>query len=237
MDIAAIGHRALAWCSALVFTDTCPTCAGTPDDLMTAPICRACWSAMARYTGPACEVCARPFASPLSTICGECLKKPPPFVRAQSYTLYGETMKEAIHLLKYSRIKRLARPLAARLVGLSLPEVDAVIPVPIGLGGLRERGFNQTLQIGRVVARHLGVPMIADVLYRKRETARQAGLTRTQRIANLRGAFGTRGPLPARRVLLVDDVITTGTTASECAKALRKAGAAEIHVVTLARTY
>jgi ComF family protein len=144
-------------------------------------------------------------------------------------------LKEAIHLMKFKPVKRLSRPLGALLAEMDLPRVDCVVPVPLSLGGLRQRGFNQALLLSRMVAERIGVPLDTDLLYKKKETPPQVGLSRRARTGNLKGAFGVRRKLDGGRVLLIDDVITTGATAGECSKALLRAGAAEVSVALLAR--
>jgi ComF family protein len=110
-----------------------------------------------------------------------------------------------------------------------------VIPVPLHRARLRSRGYNQALQLARQIGRQLDVPVAADLLRRTRATAPQQGLTAAARHGNLRGAFAVHRPLGGQRVLLVDDVMTTGTTARECAAALRAAGAASVDVAVLGR--
>lgn len=144
-------------------------------------------------------------------------------------------MKEAIHLLKFGAVKRLARPLGALLAVLDLPPADFIVPVPLSLEGLRHRGFNQTLLIAREVARRTGMPLETGLLYKKKDTPPQVALSRSARIKNLRAAFGARRALEGGRVLLIDDVITTGATAAECSKTLLKAGAEEVYAASLAR--
>jgi len=138
--------------------------------------------------------------------------------------------------MKYGKLKRLTRPLGALLSSLELPAVDAVVPVPLGPLALRTREFNQTLYIGRIVAHQLGAPLMTGVLYKKKDTPPQAGLSRVARVQNLRGAFGMRRKLSGERLLLVDDVMTTGATARACSKVLLRAGASEIHMAAVART-
>jgi ComF family protein len=190
---------------------------------------------MLPYEGPSCAICARPLLSGHAAVCGECLKKRPPFERAFSFGRYDGALRDAIHALKFQPVKRLARPLGLLLNGFDYPPLDGVVPVPLSNSGLRERGFNQSLLIARVIASRRGAPLMARLLYKKKETPPQVSLSRRARLENLRGAFGVRGKLRGERLLLVDDVITTGATAAECAKALRKAGAGEVYVASLAR--
>jgi ComF family protein len=150
--------------------------------------------------------------------------------------MYSGTLREAIILLKFQSIKRLSRPLGMLLAGLNLPPTDIIVPVPLSLQGLRERGFNQSLLVARHLSKASGIPLEAGVLYKKKDTLPQVGLTRSARLQNLRGAFGTRNKINGKTVLLVDDVITTGATITECTKTLLKSGAGEVYAASLART-
>ena len=233
-----------------IYPSRCPVCGERSDAFSTSPICRRCWSGIKQHEGPSCRICLEPFASEHATLCGRCLKERPLFTRALNCGLYTGALKEAIHLLKFSSIKRLAKPLGMLLSGLCLnggltgcppcPEISSIVPVPLSLQGLRQRGFNQTVLIGRVVSKALGIPLLARLLYKKKDTPPQVGLFARERARNLRGAFGiisTGGKLKGERVLLLDDVMTTGATARECSKTLLKAGAEEVFVATIARSH
>jgi len=137
--------------------------------------------------------------------------------------------------MKFGGVKRLARPLGQLLGGLNLPEADVIIPVPSGFKGLKLRGFNQCYFVAKELSEITGLPLQSRLLYKKKETPPQVGLSAIARRLNLRGAFAMRGKLAGERVLLVDDVITTGTTMNECAKTLRRAGASVVTAVSLAR--
>jgi len=113
--------------------------------------------------------------------------------------------------------------------------MDGIVPVPLTARALRQRGFNQTLLLARVLSRLTKVPVSMDLLYKKRETLPQIGLGAKERQSNLRGAFKVVGNARGKRLILLDDVMTTGATVRECSKALIRAGAKEVVVVTLAR--
>jgi len=189
------------------------------------------------------------FAERPGALCGLCQRLHPPFERAVAYGSYDGGLRDLIHLLKYQQV-RPASSVLGRMVGdsvaaleTSLPEgAIQVVPVPLHPRKQAQRGFNQADLISRVALQQLARPdrfqLRTGVLVRQRETGSQIGLTRHQRRENLRGAFAVIDPtqLAHRNVLLVDDVFTTGTTASECARVLRRAGAARVWVVTVART-
>ena len=181
-------------------------------------------------------ICASPLVSEYSRRCGECLRHPPPFSMVLNYGLYSGALSEAIHLLKFSGLRRLARPLGKLLTELHLPCMDAIVPVPVSAKTLRERGFNQTLLLSKVLSRHLTIPVHMNLLLKKRETLPQIGLGAKERGRNLRNAFEVTRRLNKQGLVLLDDVMTTGATARECAKTLMKAGAREVVVVTLARS-
>jgi len=144
-------------------------------------------------------------------------------------------LKKAINLFKFHGIKRLSEPLSAKIYNMDLPEVDMVMPVPLYKKRLRERGFNQSALLGKYLAKRLEVPLNLSLLVRNRDTRPQVGLSAKERKKNIRNAFEIKGEgmIRGRRVLLIDDVFTTGATARECSKVLRKAGANEVFVITL----
>jgi ComF family protein len=153
-----------------------------------------------------------------------------------NFGLYSGALAEAIHLLKFSGLRRLARPLGKFFAELPIPVMDAIVPVPATGRTLRDRGFNQTLLLSRSLSRHLRIPVHMNLLIKKKETLPQIGLGARERAGNLKNSFEVRGRLNSQRLVLLDDVMTTGATVRECAKTLRKAGAREVVVVTLARS-
>lgn len=178
-----------------------------------------------------------------------CNRAAPPFRRAVAYGAYDGSLRELVHLLKYQQVKPAAHLLGKllhhALLPVALPGSMVVIPVPLWRGKRRTRGFNQAEGIARALVRMLAcssgpatsIQLDTASLVRKRETISQTGLTRHQRRANVRGAFAAvrKDRIAGQSVLLVDDVMTTGTTAGECARVLLKAGAKEVFVATVAR--
>lgn len=180
-------------------------------------------------------------------LCLNCSQEQPEFTRAAAYGPYGEGMRDLIHLLKYDHV----RP-AANLLGRMLAEVIAelaedftsepvVLPVPLHVSKFRQRGFNQSELIARGALKlhpaALDLKLNTSSLIRKKNTGSQTGMTPAQRRENMRGAFNVARPedIRGRDILLIDDVLTTGTTASECARTLRRAGAERVFVATVAR--
>jgi ComF family protein len=159
------------------------------------------------------------------------------FDAAYTYGSYEGALRELIHLFKYGKIEPLASRFGDWLTS-ALPRetaFDVVVPVPLHWWKRWQRGFNQAELLAREVARRWQAPLLS-VLRRKKYTAAQAGLTNAQRRRNAAGAFAVHGRLDGKHVLLVDDVLTTGATASACARALKRAGAARVTLLTLART-
>ncbi|MFZ1986328.1 MAG: ComF family protein, partial [Desulfatitalea sp.] len=218
-------------------------------------LCGACTEQFRAVRSPLCIQCGQPFESshgPDHT-CGQCAKRPFRFSAARAAGLYEGALRTAIHQLKYQGRDTLAKPLG-RLLWQTLgrhwdpAQIDRVVPVPLHPRRLRQRGFNQACALVQEwprLAERQAVKVAGDwidprMLRRLRPTPPQTGLPREQRVTNMTRAFevdGRRGshPLQAQRVLLVDDVMTTGTTADACAQTLLAAGAAEVRVLTLAR--
>ncbi len=180
-------------------------------------------------------------------ICQACRDYPPEFERAVSFGEYAGGLRDLIHLLKYSGVLPAARPLGG-LLAASIEElgraggdsVPMLVPVPLHASKRRERRFNQSELIARAALRRLPQRFDLDcgVLERRRPTRSQVGLDREARIRNMSGAFRVAAPqrVQGRTVIVVDDVMTTGTTVSECARVLKRAGAAKVFAATVART-
>lgn len=239
---------------ATLFPSDCRLCGAPLVNISRLPVCRPCLSDVRPITGGVCSVCGERVFSPFAvsadeTRCGLCRRLAPPFVRAVAYGSYDGGLRELIHLLKYEQVRPaaivLGRMLAEAVSGLGSVWTQhpvVVVPVPLHARKLRQRGYNQS----ELIAHHatkLGegsgkLVLRARVLERRRETQSQIGLTRHQRRENLRGSFAVVRPeeIAGREILLVDDVFTTGTTVSECARVLRRAGASKVFVATVART-
>ncbi len=219
----------------ILYPSYCPICENPSNLFYYSPICSPCWTMIKRYTGPACTICAMPFPSEHAKICGPCTKKRPVFSRVVTYGIYEGVLAEAIHQFKFYGLKRLARPLGNLLLNLEIPQTDGITPVPLTKKGLRERGFNQSLLLARVISKEIKVPLLMDILYKKKDTPPQIGLSSKERLSNLKNAFEVKENIEGHRLLLVDDVITTGATVTECSRELLKAGAKEVIVIALAR--
>ncbi|MFZ5863529.1 MAG: ComF family protein [Nitrospirota bacterium] len=223
----------------------CATCRRGLSAMERRAVCAACWDTMPRIDGPRCALCGTPFSSEAAVShspthrCGPCREDPPAFTQAVAAGRYEGPLADAIRRCKYHRELDLIPVLAELLHGVvdSLPPVDAVVPVPLHVRRLRRRQFNQSLRLAAEVARRLNRPVWPDILRRTRWTTPQTTLDRAHRQANVRRAFAVRHPhrVAGHRLLLVDDVYTTGATVNECANALRAAEASAVYVVTVAR--
>ena len=236
-------RRLLSPLAASVFPDLCPLCR-EPLPHAGSRFCATCEANLVPISHPFCPRCGEPFAAKigLDHPCGRCRKRQPPFARARGFGLYQGPLAEAIRRLKYRAEFSLTRCLSGILEEAFGREFgketyDLVIPVPLHHRRLRTRGFNQAILLGRGLAQAHGLRLDCRNLQRVRDTAPQFGLSVRQREENVKGAFALRRPelVAGRRVLLLDDVYTTGATAKECARMLKRAKAASIDVLTLAR--
>jgi len=202
-------------------------------------LCCHCAAALPMAT-PSCPRCALPLAVDGGAVpCGRCLRRSPPYERAVAAFRYADPVDRLVHGLKFSgrlsHARLLGELLAERIAadGAVLPA--ALVPVPLHPRRLRERGFNQALELARPLARRFGLPLRHAVVRRIRDTAAQSGLAQRARRGNVRGAFSVSAVLPEDDVAIVDDVVTTGATVDALAVALRRAGARRVTVWCVAR--
>ncbi|MGH9395207.1 MAG: ComF family protein, partial [Terriglobales bacterium] len=191
---------------------------------------------------PGCRQCGKSWPEAEASADGRCLNcqtDPPAYLAALSAAAYREQARQLLHLLKFEGVATAAGYWAERLARLAgqLPETaEVIVPVPLGRRRQRERGYNQSAEIARRLARHLGCRYAPRGLRRVRETAPQAGLTLQERERNIARAFaGESRHVAGRCVLLIDDVLTTGATARAAAAALCRAGARQVLLLTAAR--
>ena len=206
-------------------------------------LCPACWRTMPFIERPFCERLGRPlpvdFGVPM--LSPAALAEPPGFDRARAVVRYEGPGRELVHRLKYRDGLHLVPAMSAWMAraGAELvADADILVPVPLHRFRLWRRRFNQAASLARPIAERASRPLLTDVLRRVRSTAPQPGLTRKERAANLHQAFAVKGRNAERirgaRVLLVDDVLTTGATAEACTRALRTAGAARVDLLVFA---
>jgi len=236
-------RRLLAGLLDLIFPPRCAGCGRVLGDDGLPPFCPACQAEVRLLQSPLCTRCGAPFdGGDADHLCGACLADPPGFTLARSVGRYESVLLDAIHRFKYGGDTALGRALGRFMTRHPCPgmEIDAdtrIIPVPLHVNRLRERGFNQALILARELARPGGQTVDFLSLKRRHATDPQVRLGKNARRRNIRGAFVVTRPerIADRRILLVDDVYTTGSTVGECARVLMAHQAAEVAVLTLAR--
>ncbi len=262
--VGALSAAVRGWAVAaldLVFPACCPVCAATLGAGRRDPLCGACWDGIVRIDPPLCARCGLPFfvfadsrsdiderpgfpgapgasGSGAAQTCGPCAAAPPAFDWARAAGLYAGPLRDAVQRLKFGRRPALARPLAALVLeqcAAAMPAGAVLVSIPLARERERERGFNQAALVAEHVARGLGAPLSPRWLARPRATAPQTELDAAARRANVRGAFVASTAAAGADVVLVDDVLTTGATAGECARALHAVGARSVGVLTVAR--
>ena len=216
----------------------CGTPLGEP-----ASLCVACWGKLQHLDDPVCNVMGTPFAYDMGTgaVSAAALTLPPAWDRSRAAVGFDETSRKIVHALKY-RDRQEAGLLMARMMARAgrdlLREAEVIIPVPLHRWRLWSRRFNQSAFLAQALARMAGKSYRPDLLLRRRATRSQVGLDEAQRRKNVKGAFdlaeGQAAAVAGRKILLVDDVRTTGATAEACAAVLRARTAAQVDVLTFA---
>ena len=245
---AGAGGRLLRALCDFVLPPHCVVCEASTSGESDPWVCPGCWVSVKFVRPPVCAQCGTPFQAPVEAIgavnhrCGRCVTRPPHYERARAVGLYEGTLREVIHAMKYRPVFGLVRPLAELLCGWfsvywgrRVP--DALVPVPLHRLRLRRREFDQAQALAGELGRQVGVPVWSDTLTRHVSTRSQIGLSAVERRRNIRGAFRVepRRSCRGKSLLLIDDVYTTGATALECARVLKRAGAARVDVYTVAR--
>jgi ComF family protein len=207
-------------------------------------LCPACWSEVDFLTPPACACCFEPFEADVGegALCGSCVQRQPRFRRARAVFRYDDATRSMILRLKHGDrlegVPAFARWMA-RAGGEMLAEADLIVPVPLHWWRLAMRRYNQAALLAMALGKLSKVSVVPDLMLRRRRTPPQGHLSREARLRNVAGAFsvreGAKAKLEGKTVLLIDDVLTTGATVNECAKVLRRAGAAQVDVLTLGR--
>lgn len=217
-------------------------CCGKPMGIGKVPyICDECWNSIELIEKPFCEICGKPLTE-AEVVCKRCKENPPIFSKARAIVRYNEPIRQAIHLLKYEKkrvmLKHLSVLIKERLPNLLvIGNYDYLLPVPLHKKRLRKRGFNQAELIGKIIEHSFGVQMDSDNLARIKNTLPQSSLkTSEEKHQNVHEAFILQNPekIKGKKILIVDDILTTGATVSEIARLLLDAEAEEVDVFTIA---
>lgn len=211
----------------------------------TGALCAPCFDKISFITSPLCQSCGVPFSdvyleSPDALVCGACVETPPVFERARAVIVYNDDSRSLITRFKYADRTDLAPAFArwmTRVGGDLLVDADVILPVPLHRWRLLTRTYNQSAYLARRIAKLSGVPAEYGVLRRVRATPSQGGLSAAARRRNVAAAFVIKKPdaVTGKRVVLVDDVLTTGATLNACARVLRQSGAAAVDAIVIGR--
>ena len=238
------------WLVDWLYPPRCRACSGRIHGRDTEYFCASCWKHIQLVAHPLCNVCGRPFpdASGDDHYCGVCLARAPHFIGARAWACYPREelvehpLRQVVQKFKYGRKVSLGKSLGRLMARgcqefLSEVRADLIVPVPLHLKRLRWRGFNQSLLLARQVSRVYNIPLDPFALQRNRETPPQTQLNEEERRKNMRDAFSliSDRSVTGKSVLLVDDVYTSGATVNECSRTLKKNGAKQVYVLTLAR--
>lgn len=210
----------------------CLLCGGIPEQ---GALCRACEADLPHAPAARCPRCA--LANPAGTLCGRCLRRPPAFDATYAAFDFLFPLDELLRRYKYQGLLAVGAT-SADLMLKALPNSalpQRLLPMPLHPERLKERGFNQAAELAKRLGWHLGIPVNTDACQRIRHTAPQAGLSLKDRLKNLRGAFTCDEDLSGCHIALIDDVMTTGSSLNELAKAVKQAGAARIDCWVVAR--
>ena len=243
MTVGSLASRALGGLLDLVLPPRCLGCGGIVE--RQGRLCAGCWRALTFLGPPHCRLCGYPLphAAAGAPLCGGCALEPPGFDRARAALRYDEGARGLILAFKHAD-RTDSAPLFGRWLARAgaelLADADLIAPVPLHRWRLLKRGYNQAAILARALARESALPLVPDLLQRRRATRSQQGLSAQGRLANVTAASFCAHPwhrrrLADRKVVLVDDVMTTGATVAACAAVLRRAGAERVDVLTLAR--
>ncbi len=222
-----------------LFPSRCQSCGewlGFVDERV---LCRTCRGEIVPWPGPRCPICGVFLVSPRQARCGRCAAAPPPFRGHRSFALYHGVLRRALHLFKYQNMEGLGSLFQERLwqswQDSRFPPMDGIVPVPADPS--RHHDFSPTLRLAELLSRKTGIPTLPAVLRKTRSTPSQAGLNQARRLVNLNGAFalGPEKQVRGKRLLLLDDILTTGATLRGCALVLTRGGS-EVFALTLAQT-
>jgi len=236
--------RILAGLSDIIFPPRCLTCDTVLERHEELPFCPACFAKIHFIDSSLCPCCGIPFsgADGGSHLCGDCIAAKPSFTSARAVGRYQDTLLEAIHRFKYNGKISIGETLGRMMAEypyteFNISDYSLIMPVPLHPKRLRERGFNQSVILAREISRSFRITLDFMTLRRHTYTEPQVSLGKNDRAVNVRGAFSVHDPdrVAGRKIIIVDDVYTSGSTVKECARVLMKNKAAKVAVLTLAR--
>lgn len=233
----------------LIYPLSCENCGQLIKESKGYSICENCLQQIKTISNPYCFRCGKPFSPGIDfedkALCANCQEKKDPYYFVRSATYYQGVMRKCIHLLKYKKELKLARPLADFMVKhllsdelINIRKIELIIPVPLFKDDYLKRGFNQSGLLAKYIADYFSITFSNDLLIKKRANQSQVGLSKVERKMNIKNVYSVNSPLQQNninRILLIDDIFTTGSTVEACCKVLRKAGIKELFVLTLAR--
>jgi ComF family protein len=234
--IAAAIRAGSRWLLDFALPPRCASCGAIVGEMHS--FCSDCWKQVQFLGDSGCATCGLPLLATDAALCANCLARPPRIARSRAAVAYDELSRRLAIRLKYGRKVGIARTMARYMAPL-VPAggQQVIVPVPLHRRRLWQRGFNQSVLVGRELARRVELEFDPFALRRTRATPPLKGMTRLQRRKAVAGAFAVRDKeaIAGRTIILVDDVLTTGSTAEACARALRRAGAARVELISWAR--
>lgn len=233
--LAAASKRCVFWALDFALPPRCAGCGVVVAEVHS--FCPECWRQIAFLGNGGCSSCGLPLEGTDAETCAACLAVPPRIARTRSAVAYDDLTRSLAIRLKYGRKVALARTMARYMTPLVTRDGAVLVPVPLHRRRLWQRGFNQAVLIAREIARNSGLPLLPLALARTRSTPPLKGMSGDQRRRAVTGAFRVRDPgrIAGKTVILVDDVLTSGSTADACARVLQRSGAARVELVSWAR--
>ncbi|CDD34621.1 amidophosphoribosyltransferase [Roseburia sp. CAG:309] len=222
----------------LVFPHKCAACGKTMSGKRVEMLCETCDRQLHRITEPRCKRCSKPIADITQELCEDCSQREYVVSSGKALYLYDERMQQVIRQFKYEGCFEIGNYFAERMAEafgdwIQREKMEMIMPVPVHRKRLRFRGFNQAAVLAERLGECLGMPVLSDLLIRTEDTKPQKTLDMHKRIANLQKGFAVTKPVVGKRILLVDDIYTTGATLEACGKVLKKAGSEKICFVSL----